>query len=287
MIDAHEATELHRIVDLALEEDLGTGDVTARLVGAEQRVEARVISRESAVIAGRPWVDRVFDRIDPDLKIQWHVTEGERVTPNQVLFSIRGVARSLLTGERTALNFLQTLSATATTVASYVAAVDGTGCRIVDTRKTIPGLRSAQKYAVRCGGGLNHRVGLFDGILIKENHIAAAGGLREAIRAARALGAAVPLMAEAETIGEARIALEENVDLLLIDNFALSDIRTAVELTRIHRSRGGKTQLEYSGNVTLDNLYELASTGVDRIAIGALTKHIRAIDLSMRVTSSL
>jgi nicotinate-nucleotide pyrophosphorylase (carboxylating) len=266
----------------ALDEDIGSGDVTARLVPAGETGEAVVISREPAVICGRPWVDEVFRALDPDIAIGWQIDEGERVDADQALYVLRGPARALLTGERTALNFLQTLSGTATVVRAYVDAVAGTGCRIVDTRKTLPGLRNAQKYAVVCGGGANHRIGLYDGILIKENHIAAAGGIRPAIANARALNAGVPLMTEAEDLDQVDAALAADVDLLLVDEFSDDEIREAVRRTRAHRERGGKTVIEYSGGATLETVRAIAECGVDRISIGAITKHVRAIDLSMR-----
>jgi nicotinate-nucleotide pyrophosphorylase (carboxylating) len=275
-------TDLQASVDRALAEDIGSGDVTARLVPANQLGTARVIAREDAIVCGRSWVDEVFQRVDPAVAVDWSVADGERVHPDQLLLRVHGPARSLLTAERTALNFLQTLSGTATAVARYVDAVAGTGCAIVDTRKTLPGLRNAQKYAVRCGGGVNHRIGLYDGILIKENHIAAAGGIAAAIAAARALDAEVPLMTEAETLDEARAALAADVDLLLVDDFPLEQLREAVALTRAHRASGGRTVIEYSGNTTLDNVRAIAETGVDRVSIGAITKHLRAVDLSMR-----
>lgn len=274
--------DLRESVARALAEDIGSGDVTARLVPQDEVRTARVISREDAIVCGRPWVDEVFRQIDPQVIITWQVAEGEQVKPDQILYTLTGPARSLLTGERTALNFLQTLSGTATAVRRYVDAVAGTGARIVDTRKTLPGLRNAQKYAVLCGGGGNHRIGLYDGILIKENHVAAAGGIRQAIANARALGAGVPLMTEAENLDEAKAALEADVDLLLVDDFDLTTLREAVRLTREHRARGGHTVIEYSGGATLDNVRGYAECGVDRIAIGAITKHLRAIDLSMR-----
>jgi len=274
--------DLSATVRRALEEDVGSGDVTARLVPAGEHAEAYVISREAAVICGRPWVDEVFRQLDPAIQIRWQVEEGAAVVPDQKLYRLHGLARALLTGERPALNFLQTLSGTATAVRQYVDAVAGTGCKIADTRKTLPGLRTAQKYAVVCGGGINHRIGLYDGILIKENHVAAAGGIRQAIANARALGAGVPLMTEAETLDEARAALEADVDLLLVDDFALPELREAVRLTREHRARGGKTVIEYSGGATLQNVRGYAECGVDRIAIGGITKHLRAVDLSMR-----
>jgi len=274
--------DLCATVQHALAEDVGSGDVTARLVPAEQKASARVIAREAAVICGQPWFDEVFTRLDRGIEVRWSVQEGAHVVPDQPLCTLHGPARAILTGERTALNFLQTLSGTASTVRRYVDAVAGTGAKIVDTRKTLPGLRNAQKYAVVFGGGVNHRIGLYDGILIKENHIAAAGGIRQAIANAQALQAGVPLMTEAEDLDEARAALAADVDLLLVDDFPLEQLNEAVRLTRAHRAAGGKTVIEYSGNATLENLRAIAETGVDRIAIGALTKHVRAIDISMR-----
>ena len=272
-------------VRVALAEDIGTaGDWTARL-SPDAPAKARVITREDAILCGRPWVDEVFRQIDPAVRIEWQASEGQRITADTVLYTLTGPARALLTGERSALNFLQTLSGTATTVARFVEAVAGTGCQIADTRKTLPGLRNAQKYAVLMGGGVNHRIGLYDGILIKENHIAAAGGIRAALSAARALNAGVPLMTEAENLDEARAALAENVDLLLIDELPDDSIREAVRLTRAHRAAGGKTVLEYSGGATLDSVRRIAELGVDRISVGSLTKHLRAIDLSMRFTA--
>jgi nicotinate-nucleotide pyrophosphorylase (carboxylating) len=275
--------DLQIAVERALAEDIGSGDVTAELVPAEQQVSARLITREAAVLCGRPWFDAVFARLDSRVRIEWLAEEGARVEPDQVLCRLSGPARAILTGERTGMNFLQTLSATATVVRRYVDVIEGTGCRIADTRKTLPGLRTAQKYAVLCGGGINHRIGLYDGFLIKENHIAAAGGIRQAIRNARALGHAVPLMTEAETLEEAAIGLEEDVDLLLIDDFTLDMIRTAVAMVRQHRAAGGRTVLEYSGGATLESIHPIAECGVDRIAVGAITKHVRAVDLSMRI----
>ncbi|MFM2068066.1 MAG: carboxylating nicotinate-nucleotide diphosphorylase [Pseudomonadota bacterium] len=277
------ASDIAAIVDLALAEDLGSGDVTAALVPADARAVAHVLVREAAVVCGRPWVDAVVARVDPQVQVEWLVGEGERVLTDQRLFSLRGAARSLLTAERTALNFLQSLSATATTTRRHVDAVAGTGCAIVDTRKTLPGLRQAQKYAVSCGGGVNHRIGLYDAFLIKENHIAAAGGLRAAIHNARALGLGVPLMTEAEDLDEARVALAEDVDLLLVDDFTHEMIRVAAGLVRAHRAAGGRTVLEYSGGATLATVRALAECGVDRISVGSLTKHVQAIDLSMRL----
>lgn len=268
-------------VAASLAEDIGSGDWTAQLV-PDAPARARVISRDAAVICGQAWVNEVFRQLSTEVRVAWRVSEGAAVAPNTEVFQLQGPARALLTGERTALNWLQTLSGTATTVAAYVAAVAGTGCAIVDTRKTLPGLRRAQKYAVTCGGGVNHRLGLYDGILIKENHVHAAGGLAAAIEAARALNARVPLMAEAETLEEARIALAADVDLLLVDDFDLDPLREAVRLTRAHRQRGGRTLIEYSGGASLETVRRYADAGVDRIAIGSLTKHLRAVDLSMR-----
>ncbi len=269
-------------VRAALAEDLGAADWTA-LLSPDAPAKARVITREAAVICGRPWVDEVFRQIDPAVRVEWLVQEGERVSADALLYTLSGPARALLTGERSALNFLQTLSGTATTVAQFVAAVAGTGCAIADTRKTLPGLRNAQKYAVLCGGGINHRIGLYDGILIKENHIAAAGGIVAALAAARALNAGVPLMTEAENLDEARAALNEDVDLLLIDELPDAEIREAVRLVRAHRAGGGRTILEYSGGATLESVRRIAELGVDRISVGSLTKHLIAIDLSMRL----
>jgi nicotinate-nucleotide pyrophosphorylase (carboxylating) len=269
------------VVRLALTEDIGSADWTARL-SPDLPARAQVITREAAVVCGRPWVDEVFRQIDPAVQLDWQVPEGTCVEPGQVVYRLHGPARALLTGERSALNFLQTLSGTATAVAAFVAAVAGTGCQIADTRKTLPGLRNAQKYAVRVGGGVNHRIGLYDGILIKENHIAAAGGIEAALTAARALGAGVPLMTEAENIAEVHAALAAGVDLLLIDELPDADIREAVRLTREQRSQGGCTVLEYSGGATLDNVRRIAELGVDRISVGSITKHVRAVDLSMR-----
>ncbi len=269
-------------VRLALTEDIGSGDITAGLVNPEIQAKASVVAREQAVICGRPWFDEVFRQLCPSAIIEWQVSEGDQVSENQCLVNIRGQARALLTAERSALNFLQALSGTASLTAQYVAAVAASQTRIVDTRKTIPGLRNAQKYAVLQGGGHNHRIGLFDGILIKENHIAAAGGIAKAIQQARALNSLVPLMTEAETLEEAAVALSEDVDLLLVDEFSAEMLIQAVRMTRAHRAQGGKTLIEYSGSAQLANIAQLASSGVDRISVGSLTKHIRAIDLSMR-----
>lgn len=274
--------DLRATVERALAEDLGAGDLTAQLVPAQQDARAALIAREAAVICGRPWFDEVFRQLDPRIAVDWEIAEGAESVPAQRLCTLRGPARPILSGERTALNFLQTLSGTATTTRAFVRAVAGTGAQIVDTRKTLPGLRSAQKYAVRCGGGVNHRMGLYDAILIKENHIAAAGGVAQAIARARAGAAGVPLMCEAETMDELEAALAADVDLVLVDDFPLETLRAAVRRVHAHRAHGGRTLLEYSGGTTLERVRAIAETGVDRISIGALTKHLRAVDLSLR-----
>jgi len=267
-------------VEAALREDIGSGDVTAALVPAAQRVRGSVITRENAVLAGRPWVDATFRHLDPQVQLAWHANDGEPVTANQVVFEIAGSARPVLTGERTALNFLQLLSATATATRRFVDAVSGTGCTILDTRKTIPGLRSAQKYAVRCGGGHNHRLGLYDRILIKENHIAAAGSLAGAIRAARSHAPGMTVEVEVESLAELEEALAGAPDIVMLDDFTHADLRSAVAL---NHTRGRQVKLEASGSVSLESVRAIAETGVDFISIGSLTKHIRAIDLSMRL----
>jgi nicotinate-nucleotide pyrophosphorylase (carboxylating) len=263
-------------VTAALAEDIGSGDLTAALV-PDTPARARVISREEAVICGRPWFDEVFHRINPACRVTWMVSEGELVEADRKLCEIIGPARALLTGERNALNFLQLLSATATAVHHFVEAVKGTGAQIVDTRKTLPGLRYAQKYAVRMGGGSNNRVGLFDGILIKENHIAAAGGIAPALKAAAASAAeGVSLQIEVESIVQLQEALAAGAKMVLLDNFDLNGMREAVKLT------AGRANLEASGGVNLKSVRDIAETGVDRISIGSITKDIKALDLSMR-----
>jgi len=267
-----------RDVERALAEDIGDGDVTADLVPADAHASARVITREAAVIAGSAWFEACFRQLDPNVSIEWLCADGVHVAANDLLCTLRGRARALLSAERCALNFLQSLSGTATIAAEYAAAVRGTHAIILDTRKTIPGLRSAQKYAVRCGGASNHRIGLFDAILIKENHIAAAGSLGAAVRAARAAHPQLLLEVEVENFDELRAALAAGVDRIMLDEFALGDIRRAVAEV------AGRVPLEVSGSVSLERVRELAETGVDFISVGALTKHVRAIDLSMRVT---
>jgi nicotinate-nucleotide pyrophosphorylase (carboxylating) len=272
--------DLAQQVEAALREDLGSGDVTAGLVPAAQRVRGTVVSREAAVLCGRPWADETFRQLDSRVQLSWQAADGDRIAAQQVLFAITGPARPVLSGERTALNFLQLLSGTATATRRFVDAVAGTACRILDTRKTIPGLRTAQKYAVRCGGGQNYRMGLYDQVLIKENHIAAAGSLTGAIEAARRDAAGVAVEVEVETLGELREALNARPDIIMLDDFTLEDMRTAVTLNRAH---GAAARLEVSGSVSLEAVRAIAETGVDYISVGALTKHVRAIDLSMRL----
>ncbi len=267
-------------VAAALAEDVGSGDLTAALVDAGSRARARIVAREEMVLAGQPWADRVFLELDADIACNWHFSDGDGVDSGATICTLRGPARALLTGERTALNFLQTLSATATATAAHVAAVAHTGARILDTRKTIPGLRQAQKYAVRCGGGSNHRHGLYDAILIKENHIASAGGVAAAVCAARAIDSTVLLEVEVESHAQLREALACGVRRILLDNFEPGGLADAV---RINRDEGEPpAELEASGGLTLAELAVVAETGVDYISTGAITKHIRAIDLSMR-----
>ena len=264
----------------ALAEDVGGGDLTAALVPAERGGRATVITREAAVLCGGPWFDEVFRQVDPAVRVRWEAAEGDDLAPGQRLCRLEGRARSLLTGERTALNFLQTLSGTATATRRYVQLVAGLPARILDTRKTLPGLRLAQKYAVRCGGGSNHRLGLYDGILVKENHIMAAGSIAAAVDAARAAGASVPVEVEVETLDELRQALDAGADMALLDEFSLDDLRAAVAMNRAHAR--GPMKLEASGGVTDETLRAIAATGVDFVSIGSLTKHVRAVDLSMR-----
>jgi nicotinate-nucleotide pyrophosphorylase (carboxylating) len=264
----------------ALREDIGSGDVTARLVAATTLVRARVLCREAAVLCGAPWFDESFRQLDPAVQVHWHVAEGASVAPDTVLCELAGPARAILSGERTALNFLQLLSATATSARRYVTAVEGTGCRILDTRKTIPGLRSAQKYAVRCGGASNHRMGLYDLVLIKENHIAAAGSIAAAIAAARAQSTGLRIEVETEDLAELQAAIDAHADIVMLDNFGLEQLRAAVAL---NRAQPRPVLLESSGGITLENVRAIAATGVDYISVGAITKHIAAIDLSMRI----
>ncbi len=259
--------DLAEQVARALAEDVGDGDLTAALVPAATAGRATVVTREPAVLCGRPWFDEVFRQIDGAVSVTWDAEEGADVVAGQRLCRLAGPARSLLTGERTALNFLQTLSGTATATRRYVQRVAGLPCRILDTRKTVPGLRRAQKYAVRCAGGSNHRMGLYDGILVKENHIMASG-------------TGVPVEVEVESLDELRQALDAGADMALLDEFSLDDLRAAVALNRAHPR--GPIGLEASGSVTFETLRAIAETGVDYVSIGSLTKHVRAVDLSMR-----
>ncbi len=264
-------------VSAALAEDVGGGDVTALLTPADQHAAACVVSRVDAVLCGRPWFEACFQRLDPDVSFSWHAEEGASIAAGTAVCSLSGPARALLTGERTALNFLQTLSAVATTTRRYVEAVAGTRAAIVDTRKTLPGLRLAQKYAVRTGGGVNHRLGLYDAVLIKENHVAAIGGVRAALEAARRVAPkGVWTQVEVETLDQLREALDGGAKMILLDNMDEAMMREAVRIT------AGRAQLEASGGITLDTVRAVAETGVDRISIGSLTKDVHAVDFSMR-----
>lgn len=260
----------------ALAEDVGPGDLSAAAIPADRTVHARVIARAAGVICGRPWLDGTLARVDPTLAARWAVAEGERVAAGSLLCELAGPARGLFTAERTALNFLQLLSGVATATRAYVDAVAGTGTAILDTRKTLPGLRQAQKYAVRCGGGRNHRLGLYDGAMLKENHIHAAGGITPAVTALRAVHPDVPLTVEVETLDQLREALAAGADHLLLDNFGQDDLRAAVTLNQ------GQAHLEASGGVSLDGVAAIARTGVDSVSVGALTKDVHALDLSLR-----
>jgi nicotinate-nucleotide pyrophosphorylase (carboxylating) len=268
-----------RQVAAALAEDVGPGDVTAALVPSTQQVRAHIVAREPAVLCGTGWVTETFRQLDTAIRLEWRAADAERIAADQTILEITGPARPILTGERTALNFLQTLSSTATAASRYVEAVAGTSCRILDTRKTIPGLRLAQKYAVRCGGAQNHRLGLYDMVLIKENHIVAAGSIATAISAARRTSPGVPVEVEVESLQEFDQALAGGADIIMLDELSLDDMRTAV--TR-NRERGSKARLEASGSVTLATARDIALTGVDYISVGGITKHVQAVDLSMR-----
>ncbi len=269
-------SDIATTVQRALAEDIGDGDLTAALVPAEARARGRVISREEAVLCGTAWFEEVFRQVDDGIAIHWEVQDGDALRRDRILCRLEGPARGLLTGERTALNFLQTLSGTASLTRHFTQAVEGTHATIRDTRKTLPGLRSAQKYAVRCGGAYNLRMGLFDGILIKENHIMAAGGISQAVQSARASGVKVPVEVEVETLAQLQEALAAGVDIVLLDNFDLAGMRQAVTLT------AGRAKLEASGGIDLKALSQVAETGVDYISVGSITKHVQAVDLSMR-----
>ena len=272
-------TDINPIVKLALDEDIGSGDITAALVPSRDTAHASVITREAGVLCGTQFVDAVFYAVDAGVSVEWKKTDGDRLATNDVLFTLAGNARSILTGERAALNFLQMLSGTASYSASLVSLVEGTNAKLLDTRKTIPGFRNAQKYAVTCGGCFNHRIGLFDAFLIKENHIAACGGIRQAIEQARKSAPAKPIEIEVENLQELEQALTAKADRVMLDNFTLDDMRRAVAMTQ------GEAELEASGNVTEATLRGIAETGVDFISIGALTKVVMPLDLSLRLSS--
>ncbi|HAS6153196.1 TPA: carboxylating nicotinate-nucleotide diphosphorylase [Vibrio vulnificus] len=273
--------EITRAVADTLKEDLGgslnaDNDVTAALIPAEAMNTATIITREHGVFCGQAWADEVFKQLGGKVTIEWHVKDGDNVEPNQTLCTLTGPARDLLTGERNAMNFIQTLSGCATITAQYAAKIAHTECRLLDTRKTIPGLRSALKYAVACGGGYNHRIGVFDAYLIKENHIIACGGITQAITKAKELQPGKPVEVETENLDELREAIHAGADIIMLDNFTTEMMRQAVEIN------AGRAALENSGNVTLETIAEYAETGVDYISVGALTKHVKAMDLSMR-----
>ena len=272
------ASEIEANVRTALREDIGSGDITAQLIPADRLAHATIITREAAVICGTAWVDAVFRQIDARVAVHWQVADGDRVTANQPLFHLEGPARALLSGERSALNFLQTLSAVATRCRHFADLVEGTGVKLLDTRKTLPGLRLAQKYAVTCGGCHNHRIGLYDAFLIKENHIAACGGIAQAVTAAHGIAPSKPVEVEVESLEELQQALQAGADIIMLDELSLDDMRSAVRLT------AGRARLEASGGINADTLRRIAETGVDYISLGTLTKDIKAVDLSMRLS---
>ncbi|HYW75448.1 MAG TPA: carboxylating nicotinate-nucleotide diphosphorylase [Gammaproteobacteria bacterium] len=268
--------DLAATVSRALDEDVGTGDLTAALIPAGHQAQGHIIAREPGVMCGAPWAEEVFRRVDDAVHVEWAAQEGARIKEDQVLCRLSGPARGILTAERTALNFLQTLSGTATLARRYADVVAGTSATVIDTRKTLPGLRRAQKYAVALGGCGNHRMGLYDFILIKENHIAAAGGVAAALEAAGAQRAGVPIEIEVETLAQLEEALQAGAERILLDNFGVEGLREAVSIN------AGRAKLEASGNVSFETLRSIAETGVDYISVGALTKHVRALDLSLR-----
>lgn len=276
LADLHD--EIQRNVQLALQEDVGAGDITAQLIPAERMASARVITREAAVLCGSAWVDEVFRQLDPRVVVTWNAKDGDQVSADQTLFTLSGPARALLTGERSALNFVQSLSAVATRCRQYADLVEGTPVKLLDTRKTIPGLRLAQKYAVTCGGCHNHRIGLYDAFLIKENHIAACGGIAQAVTSARQIAPGKPVEVEVESLEELQQALNAGADIIMLDELSHEDMCTAVQLT------AGRAKLEASGGINDSTLRSVAETGVDYISLGTLTKDIKAIDLSMRLT---
>ncbi len=269
--------DIKATVAFALQEDIRDGDITAQLIPAQEQAQARTICRDHAIICGIEWVNEVFRQLDPKVAITWHVSDGDEVAPNQVLFELEGNARSILTGERCALNFLQTLSGTATLCRQYADMVAGTTVKLLDTRKTLPGLRTAQKYAVTCGGCYNHRIGLYDAFLIKENHIAACGGIANAVNTARETAPGKPIEVEVETLTELQQALDANADIIMLDEFTLEEMKRSVAIT------AGRAKLEASGGVTEATLKAIAETGVDYISIGRLTKDCKAVDLSLRI----
>lgn len=286
--------DIRHAVKTALNEDLGysehqnveqmlKADITAQLIPADKHVEGSLITREEGVFCGKAWAEQVFNQLGGEVVLHWHVDDGDLVVPNQVLCDLSGPARAILTGERTAMNFIQTLSGVASLTKLYVNKLAGTHTRLLDTRKTIPGLRTAQKYAVTCGGGKNHRIGLFDAFLIKENHIMACGGIAKAIQAARKLHSDKPVEVEVESIAELTQALDGGCDIIMLDNFDITMMLEAVALNQTYKNAGKGAKLEVSGNVTIDTLADFAKTGVDYISVGALTKHVKALDLSLRL----
>ncbi len=270
---------IHHSVALALQEDIHSGDITAELIPEGVVASATIRTREPMVLCGQAWVEESFHQLDPSISLEWSAEDGSEIPANQILVTIKGAARALLTAERTAMNFLQTLSATATVTRNHVRQIEGSGTEILDTRKTVPGLREAQKYAVTCGGGTNHRMGLYDAFLIKENHIAACGSIVAAVERARAVAPGRTVEVEVESLAELQQALNAGSDIIMLDNFSIEGMMEAVQLT------DGRAKLEVSGNVMLEQLPAIAATGVDYISVGALTKHVRAIDLSMRLTT--
>lgn len=287
--------DIRHAVKTALAEDLGGtdinqhtkaiayGDITAQLIPANKYAEATLITREEGVFCGKAWAEQVFNQLGGEVALHWHVDDGDLVLANQVLCELSGPARTILTGERTAMNFIQTLSGVATLTKHYVDKLAGTHTRLLDTRKTIPGLRTAQKYAVNCGGGKNHRIGLYDAFLIKENHILACGSIANAVNAARALHPSKPVEVEVESLTELSQALDAGADIIMLDNFDITMMMDAVSCNNTYKTKGAGAKLEVSGNVTLDTLTNFAQTGVDFISVGALTKHVRALDLSLRL----
>lgn len=268
---------IRQSLEQALAEDIGSGDITAQLIPASEEVTAQLKVRENAILCGVRWFNAAFQQVDPDIQIQWHYHDGNQVTADSVLCKLQGSARGIMTAERTAINFLQSLSGTATVTNEYVTALKGTSCQLLDTRKTIPGLRQAQKYAVTCGGGQNHRIGLYDAYLIKENHIKACGSITAAIEEAKRRQAKAKVEIEVESLTELEEAIQAGADIVMLDNFTKTQLKDAVDLNQ------SRVKLEVSGNVTLDSIQSVAQTGIDFISVGALTKHLRAIDFSLRV----